>query len=50
MAIDGYTSVTLPDVLVYRIDKFFIKTDKEYNSRAKIVEKAMTLLEKQRDR
>ena len=42
---EGYHAVTLPDELVARIDKFFNKKDKNYNSRTEIISHAMELLE-----
>ena len=46
MANNGFTSVTLPDDLVERIDAYYNKIDKEFNSRTKILDKAISLLEK----
>ena len=44
MANNGFTSITLPDTIVSKIDKLVDKNDFEMNSRPKVISKGIAKL------
>ena len=50
MAIEDFTTITIRKDILLRIDRLFNKTNDGFNSRNKIIEKGITLLELQQEK